>query len=358
MSTGRGRRARVHVQVVQLDVPERFRVGRVEFWPAGELADLTSEPPYPAGTPGNAFWSASHEGVLDHKGATAAVSVRWDPEAADRIREEAVDQVRDAIAVLRLYKRARYPLENRSVQDFGLAGEIGNVVEWLIVTEGRRTVSTQARLVGVVGDWKFSSRDVQEYPTDRRFAYLDRVLRTPIGRRLEFQRRSLTALRVLALSSAMLRPQLQIILLATALEALLASEEGKDAHRPFGEFLRVAQRAAYLTCGQPDDGYPGRRPCFYLEAKDRPAMWRQFHDRAKMGEDPRCSAFGHAFDLLEDRNRALHEAKDTFDSRALMWHAITADDVFLRTLEWISEHAGRGLAQLDSEFQAFVRGPA
>jgi hypothetical protein len=262
--------------------------------------------------------------------------------------------VRDALAVLRLYKRARYPVLPTQVQEFGLHGDIGSALQWTTVTRGRTIIGTGARWLGIIGDWTFNLADAHEFRADRRFAYLDGALRRPL-RQTELQRRALTALRVRAMST-MLRPQLQVILLATALEALLATEVGAGEHRARGEFYRIAQRASYLICGEPDQRYPKRRPCFYLEAKTEAAMHRAFKDRALHGEDPRCSAFGHVFGLMKDRNEALHTARESFEPSVLSWHGITTDQVILYALDWATCRRARTIAQLDAELDAFVRG--
>jgi hypothetical protein len=79
-------------------------------------------------------------------------------------------------------------------------------------------------------------------------------------------------------------------------------------------------------------------------------------DRARRGQDPRCSAFGHVFGLLEDRNEALHLARDSFEKRDLSWHAISTDEVILYFLRWATERGAQRLAALDAEMDVFVRG--
>jgi hypothetical protein len=290
------------------------------------------------------------EGLSEHNGATASVWVAWPEEDRGQAQRFATDAVRDAVGVLRLYKRARYPVLNLDVQDFGLVGGMGNALEWRAVTQGRRLVGSQAHLVGVVGDWTFRPEDVRDFHLDVRFAFLDRALR--MGSPTEIERRVLTCLRLLGLASSMLTPQLQVVLLATALEALLWTKPATG--EPQGKSLPIAQLTAYLICGQSDMPYPGRPPCFYLTSKSENAMKLEIAARRSAGEDPRCTDFGHVFQLFQDRNAALHVAREQFGTLAIGWYWRSVDAVILSMVDWISRRKATALNELQSEFQEFL----
>jgi len=346
----------LHVPVVQLNVPQAWRVGRVTFRPAGWLAGYTRGEAAPTGTAKAKFLAYAREQMDAHQTSTAEVRVRWPEKDKQSILDAAMEHVRDSVAVLLLYQRTRYPRVNTDLQQFGIHGDVGAVAQSYTVTRGRRIIATGHRLLGIPGDWTFSRADAVAFRNDPRFVYLDRALRAAPGRRREFQRRALTAVRTRSLATAMLREQLRVVLLATALEALLAAEVQPNERRELGEFFRIAQRASYLFCGEPDQRYPSRPPCLYLHANSKRAMVNALEDRARRGQQPICTYFWDVFDLLEDRNQALHRAREGFGRRQVSRHATTTEQVILYALEWVDRTGAVALADLEAEFEAFVRG--
>ena len=215
------RAAIIHVPVVQLNVPAAWRVGRVTFQPGGWLAGHTQPEPAGDDEPMKAFLKLARKGIEEHQTSTAAVRVRWPEKNTQPTLDAAVDDVRDSVAVLRLYQHARYPMMNTDIQQFGIHGDIGATVQTYAVTQGERILAHGVHWLGVIGNWEFTSADVRDFRADPRFRYLDATLRTPPSRRSEFQRRVLTAVRTLGFATPMVREQLRVVLLATALEALL-----------------------------------------------------------------------------------------------------------------------------------------
>lgn len=350
------RAAIIHVPVVQLNVPAAWRVGRVTFQPGGWLAGHTQPEPAGDDEPMKAFLKLARKGIEEHQTSTAAVRVRWPEKNTQPTLDAAVDDVRDSVAVLRLYQHARYPMMNTDIQQFGIHGDIGATVQTYAVTQGERILAHGVHWLGVIGNWEFTSADVRDFRADPRFRYLDATLRTPPSRRSEFQRRVLTAVRTLGFATPMVREQLRVVLLATALEALLAADVQPGGRSELGEFFRITQRAAYLLCGEPDQRYPSRPPCPYLHAQTLPALRHALDDRVKRGERPACSYFWHIFDLFDDRNSALHRTREHFDRSRLSWHRIYTEKVILYAVEWANAHSGVGLASLQAEFAALVSG--
>jgi hypothetical protein len=342
--------------VVQLKVPQAWRVGRVTFRAPGWLASHANLNATDSDLATVQFLEWAREGIEGHSASTAEVRVRWPEKETQPTIDAAVENVRDSIAVLLLYQHARYPTLNRDVQQFGVHGDVGATAWRFTVTDGGRVLVAGHHWLGIIGDWEFSRDDVRAYRTDPRFAYLDRALRTPPLRRTELQRRALMAVRSCSLATPMLREQLRVVLLATALEALLSAELSPGGRHERGEFFRIAQRASYLICGEPDHRYPSRPPCPYLHAKSERALTKALEDRAKRGEQPVCSAFWHVFDLLQDRNDALHSARERFGHRRVSWHAISTEQVILYALGWASVTGAKALSELQAEFDGFVRG--
>jgi hypothetical protein len=207
-----------------------------------------------------AFLKLARKGIEEHQTSTAAVRVRWPEKNTQPTLDAAVEDVRDSVAVLRLYQHARYPMMNTDIQQFGIHGDIGATMQTYAVTQGERILAHGMHWLGVIGNWEFTSADVRDFRADPRFRYLDVTLRTRPSRRSEFQRRVLTAVRTLGFATPMVREQLRVVLLATALEALLAADVQPGGRSELGEFFRITQRAAYLLCGEPDQRYPSRPP--------------------------------------------------------------------------------------------------
>ena len=243
------RAAVIHIPVVQLNVPSAWRVGRVTFQPGGWLASHTQPEPASGDEPLKVFLQHARKGIEEHHTSTAWVRVRWPEKNTQPKVDAAVEDVRDSVAVLRLYQHARYPTMNTDVQQFGVHGDIGATMQTYAVTQGERILAHGMHWLGVIGNWDFTAADVRAFRADERFRYLDATLRTRPGSRNEFQKRVLTAVRTLALATPMLREQLRVVMLATALEALLAADVQPGGRSEPGEFFRISQRASYLLCG-------------------------------------------------------------------------------------------------------------
>lgn len=128
----------LHIPVAQLRIPQAWRVGRVTFRPPGWSDEYTSGHSAEEGSPKGQFLVWARQNIRSHPASTAAVHVRRPEKNQDAVLEAVAAEVRDALAVLLLYQRARYPLVNTDIQQFGLYGEIGSVTDSYTVTEGRR----------------------------------------------------------------------------------------------------------------------------------------------------------------------------------------------------------------------------
>src|SRR5205814_14505 len=91
---------------------------------------------------------------------------------------------------------------------------------------------------------------------------LDAALSAGDSGRTDWQRRAIVAIRTMNLATVMQRPATRIILMATALEALLGNTYAPGGRATGGH--QLSKRAAYLYCGTnilptPDPHGPGRR---------------------------------------------------------------------------------------------------
>ena len=153
--------------------------------------------------------------------------------------DEAYSRAREAVAVLRLFQRARYRRVNLDIQTFGLPGDFDTrLVPYWTIARHRPALGGWAR-EGILGDWTFPREDRLAFGQDAVFQFLDRALRTTETERTEFERRALTAILVRHLAIPSRPDALRIPFVAVTLEALLGDKRSRDkAHR-------IAQRVAF-----------------------------------------------------------------------------------------------------------------
>jgi hypothetical protein len=299
--------------------------------------------------------------LLDQRWATIRIPVlapggKIDEPTMDLAREVA----RDTIAVLRLFQRARVRYVSLDRQTFGLATDIGSVVEQRWVTDAvGRYAGMGWTLHGVFGaEWRFKTADLRAYHHDPRFAYLNRALAAGDAGRDDWQRRAITAIRTMNIATVMQRPANRIVLMATSVEALLGDEFDPSRSGAGGD--QLARRAAYIWCGTDFDPRtlhrPGSRPaCGLLTAKRDPKKDPRLYDRASGVWA--CSWYGAVRNLYDDRNAALHGSA-TFDQRAATRHEFNLDKVVLATVDWVLDRRPSSIADLDSDIAALPPDPA
>jgi len=186
----RRRRRFIHFVVANLTVTRPWRVGRATLFPAGRLLDQVEaelarrDPALP-----EALIDQYRSGLVDRKWATIRVPVLVSGDGVDEgTNEEARDAARDVIAVLRLFQRARLRHFNLDRQTFGLAQDIGSIVEQRWITDARGRLGGGWQVHGIMAHWAFKTADMQAYRADPRFAYLDTALATADGDRVDWQR--------------------------------------------------------------------------------------------------------------------------------------------------------------------------
>jgi hypothetical protein len=267
------------------------------------------------------------------------------------------DDVRDAVAVLRLYQRECIPGFSVDRQTFGLDGDIRSTATgyWASDRTGYRGSGSERH--GVLSHWEFSRQQIRTFRDRPAFALLDDGLRgEPAGPLVD---RAIVALRALNYATAMLREPMRIVLQATALEALLGDDASQGGDfRP--QAHPVARRAAFLTC--PADGQrmaAGDSPCICLTAstpsqlaKD-PTMARRPTDRW----DWPCTSYWRFREVFAARNKALHEAADDFPRLTAERFEGRVDDLMLAALDWAAAHPADGVSDLDAAIDRLPRGP-
>jgi hypothetical protein len=335
-----------------IEVPRRWRVGRCTIAPAHDVARRLG-----ANTPTRSRFQQDVLAQFDAAVADAAtiripIRITAAGRAVDGHEEAANNEARDALAVLRLLQEVRVPYFDATYQRFGLRPDVGRTIEprLLCDTSGRiRTAGWTAH--GVGGAWTFTHDDLRFYRHDHRFQWLDMALKTTERHRTDWQRRVLTALRTVAFANRTQRSSMRIVLLATAIEALLGDPfvPGRAATST----NVIANRAAYLWCGtdfQPPDphGVGGRPRCAFFDSRN-PWVDPTLHPRPGKWA---CSFWGALRTLFDDRNAALHGAETRFSEKAANQHEYTIDKVMVQTLVWIQRASPTSIADLDAEIAA------
>ena len=332
-----------HFPVPNLDVPVGWRVGRAWFRPRGWLARHIDRRSVITAKASDDWYV---ERVRTDVGALECATV----ETRGTSLEAARARARDAVAVLRLYQRARYPQVSLDQQTFGLPADLisGHEDHWAIQTDGFPGAGWKRH--GVLAPWSFTVADAREFHSDPRFQFLHAafVARPPD----ELHRRATVAVQARDSARASLPPSLRIITTAVVLEAMLGDDDSHErAHR-------IARRLAYLECGQPDSRCGRDRPaCFYLASKTIAEVDRGIAQWRAAGHHGVCSEYWLVRDLFRDRNAAVHTGR-TFSEKVASDHAYRADRWLLAALEWASRQVDvRGslrLASLDTEVEAVV----
>lgn len=333
-----------------------MRVGRVIFRPKGYLIWRAEKP---GGGPRGAWVALVRREIRTRvETATAELPVEWPTRRGTHGRVAAArERIADSVAVLRLFQAVQHPEVNNRAITFGLGTETGIVLERHYVLDRRRLVSSGGRWAVLRVGYDFTEADLAAYKMDAPFAYLDRALKADAPS--EFERRLLSAIRTYSLAISQPRDSLQVVLLATALEALLGDERNSSDPTRYerGGYLRIAQRASFLWCGWPSPRYPREPACFYLRVGSDTAMRNEIASRDRQGKPSMCSYFGSVYQLLADRNDALHRTRERYSQQAVERHYRTVQSVLMAAIVWAYTRAPRrvGPGQLDRVVARHVR---
>ena len=343
------------IPVAQLRVPREWHVAGVTLHPPGVLETRVATATVPPTAQGRSWHEMALARARSVESSTAEVPIPLGDDRGETWRS-ARERVRDVVALLRLYQRARHPLLSLERQTFGFEDELGNAVEehWVIAQGALRSVG--ANRLGSVA-WEFPIDDVDAFPGDPRFQVLERALTIPTshGARL------LAGLRAHHLATLPQRPQVAVALLATTMEAMF----GDDVSRDRGH--RIAQLASYLTCGRsiavkvqwPDDPHraDGRLSCAYLQSAGSEDLERRLSWLENRGVNRGCTWFDEYRELFRARNDALHRGRDDFTNDEVTTCVIWVRDAFLAWLEWAAKRPDPDGASLRAELAALPADP-
>lgn len=348
-----------HLPLSNLEVTKSWRVANVILRPSGWLsaeierrqASALAAHPKLVGKPAVEFLMAPSRQMAEDAARWATAQV------IARSLIEARESIRDVVALLRLFQRGR-TRTNLDQQTFGLPVDVYAVRNDYIVSPGRSLPRPGFQWHGIVASWSFNEAQMEAFAGDTRFAWLEEALRRDPTSRTELQSRLITTLRFVNLATVLVPPAVQVALRALALEALFRDEDRANRRH------RIARRIALLTCGRPNrwtlehEGDPHRWPerpaCFYLEA----STYRQVNQEMVRLKEAKvsnvCSAYWDSWELFDDRDEVMHEARSEFSSYDLGWHEVNLDVAILTLVAWAARSGAESMSELDDEIAAFV----
>lgn len=332
-----------------------WTLGSVTFRPPGAAESAVLERAEQVGA--HTSWAAAHE-------VGAELAERWrrsstvETEADDL--ETAQHVIGEAMAALRFLMREVVTV-NVDVHRVGLVGEAQRAVREYLVMFSPERVAPGWTLVDDRVPFHYSADTLDAWDTDERVRWLaDQMAAAPDQRSLS-GRRVVTALEVLDRAFLATDPVIRVALCAVAVEVLLCDPLYDDDVEPARTgSLRIAARAAYLTCG--NRCATDREACPYvLGFKGQKHLWATAERWAASGEEWRCSAFlniarppdmNHYFkrpSLFGARNQAVHEGRTTLDASDIKWMRIHADEAIRAFLTWVATRPSATVADLDAE---------
>lgn len=327
--------ATYHFPITNLRLPAEIQIGEVRFRPKEALVRLAAADDSPASQAWLQFRPRLLEVIESNEWATADLSAPDD--------KHALAQVKDALAVLRLYQRRRYRYVNLERQTFGLSWDIGARRQDWWKTKGSRVVGAGGSWTGVNADWTFADKDLQEVAQDPVVTALDQWLRVPEAHLSNLQARALGALRYFDRASTVMLPDdVRIVTLATGIEGLLGDSEQS------GRTHRMALRAAFLGCVLDGVRHGPERLCPYFALLDARAFSARMREENERGRPFYCSAYWWVRELQSDRNAALHDACRDFPERRAGHHSWVMDGVFEGFALFVAQDTGaRTMDDLD-----------
>lgn len=336
--------SRILFPVPGLTIPCPWQVGPVRFLPSGAARALAGVSPclnVPLGQQAFQTYLDDRLSVLDEF-AVAELTA-----AGDQAGQLAT--VADAVAVLRLVQHMRHRMNDMRHQAFGLPGQVTSAVLDYVIVGNSLTVGAARQ--GALAGLEFTAQDHQAWEAELPFRFLDEALATPEHDRTSFQARVLLAVRLLSQGWLSYQPEIELLSVAIALEALLGERADQDKK------FRIARRVSYFSCGWPGELYPGtaRVPCALMSlpldgrrsGAPGPAL-RGVLDDMRAGRSMRCSTFLDVLDIYDLRNQIVHEGYLPSEvSRPSTW--FVASQLLGEVLAWFAAHPDAELGDLDAE---------
>jgi hypothetical protein len=327
------------VPVEGLRLTRPWSVGRVTFHPGAAGRSLIANAP-PFDSPDD--WVRKQVlRILDSAADSSIAAVPGSGDVAD-----VMDEVRSSVDALRLFQQSRTRTRTTS---FGLHGDLyASRIEYVAL--GERSASG-GRVEGDPLGWTFSEDAKVDWEASRGFQFLSEALADP--GRSDGARRAVVGSQLLARAVREHRPDLTMIGVAAALEAMLLTRQAS------AQTWRLARHVSWFGCGSSDGDLCGRsRPiCPYLHLDPSDGADRRRLGRLRVLGNQyagwRCSEWHRVVDWYDARSDAahgdLHAVSKEQASRAEYW---AVHHLLEPILEWLSDHREDPILDLKRELDS------
>ena len=335
---------RLLIPIEGLSFAEYWSVGRVIFHPGECIEALMLDAPPPS-VNGEAF----SQKLMDETVAAAKAGCVAEVALTAGGIDDALDAVRSALDVLRLWQRSRVMVRPTA---FGLPDETRWARITYLVVGSRNAVGWTFK--GEPIGWTFAHEELDSFSTSEAFQFLSAALADDSPS--EGVCRAILGAQLLARACTEHRPDLKMLGVVTALEAWLLR---RDRH---SQTYRLARAGAWFGCGLQDQNLCGRhRPiCPYLhlspdKGKDRKRLC-VLRDLGNTYPQWRCSEWHQVVDWYDTHSDTAHGGDPTDvakedASEAEFW---VTHYLMRPILEWLLTHPDDPVGGLENTLKAIA----
>lgn len=258
----------------------------------------------------------------------------------------AIELAATAVDVLRVYQQSSSRMRTTM---FGIPGENrkGSVTYARL---GER-VGTGTAFMGDHLGFKFPDDQRREFEASVPFQYAASCVGEANPTKAQWSVQSAVKLTSQAILDS--RPHMQYLHAVMAAEALLLERA------PQPQAYRLARRAAYFTCGIPDEMCGRDRPaCVLLKTAPDGKSLRQLKAQRDLGDRDfreRCSEWHHTLDRYDVRSEIVHDGTTSIPvhdaSQILFW---LTHDLLPAAFTWFATHEVDPIGDLEAEIAALT----
>lgn len=259
----------------------------------------------------------------------------------------AIDSARTAVDVLRVYQQS---ISQMQTGMFGIPGDNHRALVTYVALQER--VGMGSVYLGDHIGWTFTDDARVDFEASVPFQFaascVGEANSTPA------QNRAQTAIGLTSQAILDTRPHMAYLNAVMAAESLLLERS------PQPQAYRLARRAAYFTCGGPDNLCGRDRPaCVLLKTTPtRGPSIVQLRSQRDLGDvdfRERCSEWHHALDRYDVRSEIVHDGSTRVPSRdasqILYW---LTHELLPNALTWFAAHDLTPIKDLDAEINSLV----